>query len=88
VFKSNDAPRYTQAFIAHIVVYGVQMATIVFLRLYLMRQNALKRRAQDIAPGQPSNEDAVGIDQFLCQSSFDHVKSRARISHTDMPLTI
>ncbi|EIM88123.1 MFS general substrate transporter [Stereum hirsutum FP-91666 SS1] len=46
VFQSNDAPRYVKAFIAHIVVYGVQLVTIVFLRLRLMRLNALKRRAQ------------------------------------------
>ncbi|KAG6837956.1 hypothetical protein H0H93_008350 [Arthromyces matolae] len=48
-FRANDAPRYMKAFIAHIVVYGIQLATIVFLRLRLMRLNALKRRAQNDA---------------------------------------
>jgi len=46
VFRNNDAPRYVRAFIAHIVVYGIQLATIVFLRIRLMRLNALKRQAQ------------------------------------------
>ncbi|EJF56525.1 MFS general substrate transporter [Dichomitus squalens LYAD-421 SS1] len=45
VFRSNDAPRYTKAFIAHLVVYCVQIAALFFLRLYLMRLNLLKRRA-------------------------------------------
>lgn len=60
VFRSNDAPRYIKAFIAHIVVYGVQLVAIVFLRLRLMRQNVLKRRAQAIAPSKSSGEDSVG----------------------------
>ena len=46
VFRNNDAPRYVRAFIAHIVVYGIQLATIVFLRIRLMHLNALKRQAQ------------------------------------------
>ncbi|XP_006460190.1 hypothetical protein AGABI2DRAFT_117146 [Agaricus bisporus var. bisporus H97] len=57
VFRDNDGPRYVKAFVVHIVVYGVQMVTIVLLRLYLMRRNALKRRAQAITPGETSNED-------------------------------
>lgn len=61
VFRDNDAPRYIKAFIAHIVVYGVQLATIVFLRVHLMRQNILKRRAQAITPSKASGENSVGI---------------------------
>lgn len=60
VFRENDAPRYIRAFIAHIVVYGVQLATIVFLRLHLMHQNVIKRRAQAVAPSKTSGEDSVG----------------------------
>jgi hypothetical protein len=45
MFLANDGPRYLKAWTSHIVVYAVQCATIVFLRIYLMRQNALKRRA-------------------------------------------
>ncbi|KAI0796497.1 MFS general substrate transporter [Abortiporus biennis] len=60
VFRSNDAPRYIKAFIAHMVVYGIQLAVIVALRLRLMRLNVLKRRAQGLreseASGQDSNE--------------------------------
>ena len=56
VFRANDAPRYVKAFIAHMVVYAVQIATLFFLRLYLMRQNVLKRRAaalrETTAPGE------------------------------------
>lgn len=46
VFRDNDGPRYIKAFVAHIIVYGVQLITIVFLRIRLMHQNVLKRRAQ------------------------------------------
>ena len=45
VFRANDKPRYIKAFIAHLVVYCVQLAALFFLRLYLMRLNVLKRRA-------------------------------------------
>ena len=45
VFRANDKPRYIKAFIAHMVVYGVQVVVLFLLRLYLMRLNALKRRA-------------------------------------------
>lgn len=61
MFRDNDAPRYIKAFIAHIVVYGVQLGTIVFLRIRLMRQNVLKRRAQAKAPSKSSGEDSVWI---------------------------
>ena len=43
VFRANDKPRYIKAFIAHMVVYGVQVVVLFLLRLYLMRLNALKR---------------------------------------------
>ncbi|EIN10598.1 MFS general substrate transporter [Punctularia strigosozonata HHB-11173 SS5] len=46
VFRANDAPRYTHAFISHMVLYGIQCSTIVALRIHLMRMNVLKRRAQ------------------------------------------
>ncbi|KAI5894026.1 MFS general substrate transporter [Schizophyllum commune H4-8] len=45
VFRDNDKPRYINAFIAHMVVYVLQIVVLVFLRAYLMRQNVLKRRA-------------------------------------------
>jgi hypothetical protein len=44
MFLANDGPRYLKAWTSHIVVYAVQCATLVFLRVYLMRQNVLKRR--------------------------------------------
>ena len=45
VFRADDAPRYVHAFVAHMVVYVLQIVVLVFLRAYLMRQNVLKRRA-------------------------------------------
>ncbi|KAJ7904341.1 major facilitator superfamily domain-containing protein [Mycena olivaceomarginata] len=52
VFRANDSPRYIRAFIAHLVMYGVQIAAIFVLRLRLMRLNVLKRRAQALEPNQ------------------------------------
>ncbi|KAJ3790514.1 major facilitator superfamily domain-containing protein [Lentinula aff. detonsa] len=54
VFRANDSPRYVKAFIAHIIIYGIQLAVIVFLRLHLMRRNQVKRRAQSL---QETSED-------------------------------
>ena len=48
VFRSDDAPRYPKGFAVHIVMYGIQLLTIAVLRIYLLRQNVLKRRAQHI----------------------------------------
>jgi len=58
VFQANDAPRYVRAFIAHIVVYGVQLLTIILLRIRLMRLNVLKRRAQALVETRASGEDS------------------------------
>ncbi|KAF9469038.1 MFS general substrate transporter [Collybia nuda] len=58
VFRDNDKPRYIKAFVAHIVVYGVQLVTIVFLRVRLMRQNVLKRRAQSLPATKVNGEDS------------------------------
>ncbi|KNZ73848.1 hypothetical protein J132_09489 [Termitomyces sp. J132] len=60
VFRANDAPRYIKAFVAHIVVYGIQLAAIVFLRVRLMRLNALKCRAQFLST---SEENVNSIRQ-------------------------
>ncbi|KAH8925564.1 MFS general substrate transporter [Atractiella rhizophila] len=57
VFRTNDAPRYRKAFTAHIVVYAIQCATILFLRIYLMRRNVLKRRDQAKTLTKTSGED-------------------------------
>lgn len=59
VFRDNDQPRYIKAFIAHIIVYGVQLVTIVFLRIRLMHQNVLKRRAQSLPATKANGEDLV-----------------------------
>ena len=61
VFRSNDAPRYIKAFIAHLVVYCVQVAALFFLRLYLMRLNLLKRRAAALRETTASGEQRVGL---------------------------
>jgi hypothetical protein len=57
VFRANDSPRYIKAFIAHIVLYSVQMLTIVLLRARLMRLNVVKRRAQKKAENKASAEE-------------------------------
>jgi hypothetical protein len=56
VFRANDSPRYIRAFIAHLVMYGVQIAAIFVLRLRLMRLNVLKRRAQALEPTKANGE--------------------------------
>ncbi|KAF9452066.1 MFS general substrate transporter [Macrolepiota fuliginosa MF-IS2] len=67
--SDNDAPRYIKAFIAHMVVYGVQLVTIVFLRLRLTRHNILKRRAQEKTPSKSSGEDTG--ENLTHQHAFD-----------------
>ncbi|KAH8106299.1 MFS general substrate transporter [Cristinia sonorae] len=74
VFQDNDKPRYTKAFIAHIVVYGVQLGLIVFLRLRLMRLNVLKRRAQGIAETREGGQ-AAG-ESIGHQRAFDDLTDK------------
>lgn len=63
VFQSNDAPHYIKAFIAHLVVYCVQIVAIIVLRLRLMRLNQLKRRAQNQA--NTTQVDAAVVDEHI-----------------------
>jgi predicted MFS family arabinose efflux permease len=56
VFRDNDKPRYIRAFIAHLVMYGVQLVAIFVLRIRLMRLNVLKRRAQALEPSKANGE--------------------------------
>jgi hypothetical protein len=65
VFRDNDTPRYIKAFIAHIVVYGIQLAAIVFLRVRLMRLNVLKRRALAVSSSEASGGDPVYAFKLL-----------------------
>ncbi|PFH53691.1 hypothetical protein AMATHDRAFT_73131 [Amanita thiersii Skay4041] len=75
VFRDNDSPRYIKAFIAHIVVYGVQMAAIVFLRIRLMHQNSLKRR--DRAAKVSTNEAAVDeAEELGHKHAFDDLTDK------------
>ncbi|KXN86369.1 hypothetical protein AN958_10231 [Leucoagaricus sp. SymC.cos] len=69
LFRDNDAPRYIKAFVAHLVVYGIQLATIVFVRLRLMHLNVLKGRTQAIAPTKTSGEDSG--ENLSHQHAFD-----------------
>jgi len=68
VFQDEDGPRYVKAFVAHIVVYGVQLATILLLRVHLMRQNVLKRRKQGLN-SKKSAEEMVMLFSRLALSS-------------------
>ncbi|KAJ3479348.1 hypothetical protein NLI96_g9127 [Meripilus lineatus] len=69
VFRANDSPRYIKAFIAHMVVYGVQLVTIVLLRLRLMRLNAVKRRSQGVSETQVTGE--VPSEHIAHRRAFD-----------------
>lgn len=40
VFISTDAPRYFRAFGTHLDIYTLLYAVLIFLRIYLVRQNA------------------------------------------------
>lgn len=69
VFRSDDSPRYVKAWISHMVMYGLQIAAIFFLRVRLMRLNVLKRRAQSLKESQASGEDS---DEHLAhRQAFD-----------------
>lgn len=57
VFRDNDKPRYIKAFVAHIIVYGIQLTTIVLLRIRLMRQNVVKRHAQSLPETRANGEE-------------------------------
>jgi len=74
VFRANDAPRYIKAFIAHIIVYGVQLVAIVFLRIRLMRLNVLKRRAQALDPIEASGEDSN--EHLAHKQAFDDLTDK------------
>ena len=65
VFRADDAPRYVRAFVAHMVVYGVQVVVLFALRGYLMRLNVLKRRAAaDADAARASGEPRVSSAGF------------------------
>ncbi|KAJ7499069.1 MFS general substrate transporter [Mycena latifolia] len=74
VFRANDSPRYIRAFIAHLVMYGVQMVAIVFLRLRLMRLNVLKRRAQALEPTVANGE--LETENIAHKQAFDDLTDK------------
>jgi len=69
VFRDHDKPRYIHAFIAHLVLYGIQLTAIVVLRLRLMRLNVLKRRAQALEPSKANGE--LEEEHIAHQQAFD-----------------
>ncbi|KAJ7628862.1 MFS general substrate transporter [Roridomyces roridus] len=71
VFRANDSPRYIHAFIAHMVMYGLQLAAIVFLRLRLMRLNVLKRRAQALQPTMAQANGELEEEGITHKQAFD-----------------
>ncbi|CAA7259541.1 unnamed protein product [Cyclocybe aegerita] len=77
VFRETEAPRYVKAFVAHIVMYGIQLATIFLLRLHLMRQNILKRRAQGIVVGEKASDEGIEADEHIeHRHAFDDLTDR------------
>ncbi|KAL1738745.1 hypothetical protein HDZ31DRAFT_50515, partial [Schizophyllum fasciatum] len=65
VFRDDDKPRYIRAFIAHMVVYALQIVILVFLRMYLMRMNVLKRRAAALKETAANGETPVRSNSFV-----------------------
>ncbi|KAJ7576561.1 MFS general substrate transporter [Mycena floridula] len=63
---AKDKPRYVHAFIAHIILYGVQMLAIFLLRIRLMRLDFLKRRAQS------SSRTNGPVDDEKLDANLDH----------------
>ncbi|EON65996.1 hypothetical protein W97_05239 [Coniosporium apollinis CBS 100218] len=45
IFQTDDAPRYTRGFIAHMIIYGIYFVLVILTRTLLMRRNAAKRKA-------------------------------------------
>jgi membrane protein implicated in regulation of membrane protease activity len=43
MFRTNDGPRYLKAWTSHLVVYAVQLAALVVVRVLLVRRNRAKR---------------------------------------------
>ncbi|QRV84106.1 major facilitator superfamily transporter [Ceratobasidium sp. AG-Ba] len=76
VFRANDAPRYPKGFAVHIVMYGIQLGAIVVLRLYLLRQNVLKRRAQHIKEEGTSGEVEGEADKVKHSHAFDDLTDK------------
>ncbi|KAI0788149.1 hypothetical protein C8Q74DRAFT_1216610 [Fomes fomentarius] len=76
VFRADDAPRYIKAFIAHMVMYALQVALLFFLRGYLMRQNVLKRRAAALRESTASGEDTTQLTGSLLHVKDEHLGHR------------
>ena len=74
VFQAHDAPHYIKAFIAHLVVYCVQIVAIIVLRLRLMRLNQLKRRAQNQA--KIADDGAVVEEHIEHKHAFDDLTDK------------
>jgi hypothetical protein len=78
VFLDWNKSRYTIAFSTHLGCYVVLLATIIFLRFYLVHQNKLKDRIQTISSesSEPDIDDlSEGLADFTDkeQKSFRYV---------------
>lgn len=73
VFQSGDAPRYTNAFTAHFVIYVLINLTLVAMRLVLTRRNAKKRAAAAaLNVGEGSKGDLAKVDAMISHAyAFD-----------------
>ena len=70
------------------VVYGIQLVAIVFLRLRLMRLNVIKRREQGIRESQAAGQEAVRTAFIVVAPHFDRVYYRESRLATGTLLTI
>jgi len=67
VFRANDAPRYRKGFAVHIVLYAIQLVTIIALRFYLMWQN---KKKQDALKATRSRDENIAPDP-MHRHAFD-----------------
>ena len=78
VFQSKDAPRYSNAFTAHFVIYVLFNITLVVMRLILTRRNVKKRAAAAaLNVGEGSTSDLSKSDEKISHSyAFDDLTDK------------
>jgi hypothetical protein len=72
VFLSWDAPRYFIAFSTHMGCYVLLVIVVMFLRFYLMRQNANKDRIQ----AELAESGIVGVVDPQMKHAFDDLTDK------------
>ncbi|KAL7412202.1 major facilitator superfamily domain-containing protein [Mrakia frigida] len=77
LFQAKDAPLYRNAFAAQLGCYCFSIILFVFLRLYYMRKNLLKRRATALAKGlSETTEDERNDEERTHVNAFSDLTDR------------